>query len=60
MKIGIDASRLTQTKRTGTENYLYYLVKAISKSDTKNQYVLYFKEEPDPSFISELTSTIGR
>ena len=40
MKIGVDASRLTNKNRTGTENYLYYLLQALSKKDTKHEFVL--------------------
>ena len=56
MKIGVDASRLTNKNRTGTENYLYYLLQALSKKDTKHEFVLYFKEEPSREFIREITN----
>lgn len=55
MKIGIDASRLTRKDRTGTENYLYYLVQELSRVDKTNKYILYFRETPSEDFISELT-----
>lgn len=56
MKIGVDASRLTRKERTGTENYLYYLLKSLSKIDTPHEYVLYFKDEPTKGLIEEVTS----
>jgi glycosyltransferase involved in cell wall biosynthesis len=56
MKIGVDASRLTRKDRTGTENYLYYLLQEISKIDKKNEYLLYFREEPTQELISAVTS----
>ncbi len=62
MKIGIDASRLTEFNRTGTENYLYYVVKSLSKLDFKNEYILYLKHEPgkDGRFWRDLTGGNGR
>lgn len=54
MKIGVDASRLTRKERTGTENYLYYLLKSLSKIDTPHEYVLYFKEEPPKELVEEV------
>ncbi len=55
MKIGIDASRLIETGRTGTENYLYNLVRAWAQNDQGNTFVLYFKNEPSAQFWNELT-----
>lgn len=41
MLIGIDASRAFSPQRTGTENYSYYLIKALAKIDNNNTYRLY-------------------
>lgn len=41
MLIGIDASRANRKHKTGTEWYSYYLIRWLSKLDSKNQYVLY-------------------
>lgn len=54
MKIGIDASRLTQEGRTGTENYLYFIVRNLAKIDKENKYVLFFKNDISNEFEKEL------
>lgn len=46
MIIGIDASRSAKDERTGTENYSYNLIKALTAVDRKNRYVLYFDKTP--------------
>lgn len=56
MKIGIDASRLIEQGRTGTENYLYFMVKSLAKVDTQNKYVLFFKNEISDDFWNDLVS----
>lgn len=43
MTIGFDASRGFILKRTGTENYSYQLLKALSKIDQKNKYTVYLR-----------------
>ena len=40
--------------RTGTENYLYNMLKNLAVVDTDNKYLLYFRAEPSRSFWSEL------
>lgn len=46
MHIGIDASRIALTERTGTENYTYNLIEAIKRVDKENRYTLYFNKLP--------------
>lgn len=46
MTIGFDGSRAFVSGRTGTENYSYNLLKALSKIDRKNQYLVYVKSLP--------------
>ena len=41
MLIGIDASRGFLKKRTGVEEYSYQIIKALTKVDSQNQYILY-------------------
>ena len=41
MLIGVDASRAFSSPRTGTENYSYQLIKAITQIDEQNEYKLY-------------------
>ena len=48
MVIGIDASRMQLSERSGTENYSYNLIKNIIRIDTNNRYVLYFSQHLDP------------
>lgn len=55
MKIGIDASRLTREIRTGTENYLYYLVREWAINNPLDEFVLYFKDEPSEKLWQELS-----
>lgn len=43
MVIGFDGSRAFIKNRTGTENYSYQLLKALSKIDDKNQYLVYLR-----------------
>ena len=45
MYIGIDASKILISQKTGTENYSSSLVKAISDIDRKNQYLLYLNSD---------------
>lgn len=46
MKIAIDASELANRREDGTQIYLYNLLKNIADIDHKNQYVLYYQNEP--------------
>lgn len=41
MTIGFDGSRAFSKDRTGTENYSYQLLKALSQIDRKNKYKIY-------------------
>lgn len=44
LKIGFDGSRaFSESKRTGTENYSYYLLKYLARIDHKNQYLIYLR-----------------
>lgn len=43
MTIGFDGSRAFIKNRTGTENYSYQLLRALSKIDYKNQYIIYLR-----------------
>ena len=55
MKIGVDASRLTEEGRTGTQNYLYYLLQELAKLDKINKYILYFREYHGQAFADEVS-----
>lgn len=53
MHVGIDASRIALTERTGTENYTYNLIEAIKRVDKVNKYTLYFNKLPQYFEISQ-------
>ncbi len=48
VRIGIDASRATVRDRTGTENYSLRLLSELLQLDANNEFVLYFRDQPDP------------
>lgn len=49
MVVGIDGSRAFIDRRTGTENYSYQLLKALSKIDTKkHQFIVYIRPGGNP------------
>jgi glycosyltransferase involved in cell wall biosynthesis len=58
MRIGIDASRLTVGKRTGTENYSLNVIRELSKI-APAQLVLYFNQPPALPLIEELDLPSG-
>jgi glycosyltransferase involved in cell wall biosynthesis len=46
MLIGIDASRATAVRRTGTENYSLNLIRELLAQDQDRRYRLYFNQAP--------------
>lgn len=56
MRIGIDASKISLTQKTGTENYSHNLIKNLLKIDQTNDYTLYLREDP-PSFTKQSNVT---
>lgn len=56
MHIGIDASRLNITNRTGTENYTYNVIYHLARLQSIHDFRLYFRERPDETFWKELTN----
>lgn len=44
MLIGVDASRITRARRTGTENYSLHVLRALLADDVANVYRLYLSE----------------
>lgn len=46
MLIGIDASRTVAAHRTGTENYSFYLIRALLDIGRSHRYRLYFNQAP--------------
>lgn len=51
MLIGIDASRATGTRRTGTENYSYNLIRELLVLNSAHRFRLYFRSEPAPGLF---------
>lgn len=54
MFIGIDASRAIKAQKTGTEWYSQEIIKALSKIDHANKYLLYSPNGPDKKFTDSL------
>jgi glycosyltransferase involved in cell wall biosynthesis len=46
LKVAIDASRTTLSRRTGTENYARQMVRALVALDTPHTFLLYFRDTP--------------
>ena len=55
MLIGIDASRSTAGRRTGTENYSLYLIRELLASTTGHRFRLYFNQAPPPGLFPDKT-----
>ncbi len=47
MTIGIDASRALKQNKTGVEWYAYYIIENLLQIDSANQYILYYKNQPN-------------
>ncbi len=56
MHIGIDASRATRARRTGTEAYSLHLIRALLSLNTDHRWELYFRDDPPPGLFPR-TST---
>ncbi|MBI2755236.1 MAG: glycosyltransferase family 4 protein [Chloroflexi bacterium] len=54
MRIGVDASRLTRSRPTGTENYSRHVVEEVLRRprDPELRYRLYFNEPPSPGLAA--------
>ncbi|MBX4187909.1 MAG: glycosyltransferase family 4 protein [Candidatus Doudnabacteria bacterium] len=50
MKIGIEGERANHLSPTGVERYATELIKNLAKLDKENEYVLYFRTEPQEWF----------
>ncbi len=51
MLIGIDASRATLARRTGTENYSLQLIRHLLALESEHRYRLYFNRPPEASLF---------
>ncbi len=48
LRIGIDASRATLARRTGTESYALHLIRALLGVGGAHKFTLYFRDPPAP------------
>jgi glycosyltransferase involved in cell wall biosynthesis len=53
MHLGIDASRTTAARRTGTESYALNLIRAMLAQAARHRVTLYFRDAPPPSLFPE-------
>jgi glycosyltransferase involved in cell wall biosynthesis len=51
MLIGIDASRTTVARRTGTENYSLHLIRELLALAREHRFRLYFNQAPEPDLF---------
>jgi glycosyltransferase involved in cell wall biosynthesis len=51
MLIGIDASRATAARRTGTENYSLHLICGVLAHGRRHRFRLYFNQSPPPDLL---------
>jgi len=51
MRIGIDASRTTVARRTGTEGYALNLIRAMLDRGAAHDFLLYFRDQPAPDLL---------
>src|SRR6185369_17804748 len=52
MKIGIEAERANLPNPTGVERYAAELIRGLAKLDPNNEYVLYFRSQPEAWFLN--------
>lgn len=52
MQIGIDASRATAARRTGTENYSLHLIRNLLELGEAHRFRLYFNQPPPAGLFS--------
>lgn len=53
MRIAIDASRTTVSRRTGTENYALQLTRQLLQLKSDHHFDLYFRDTPAPNLFSD-------
>jgi len=56
MLIGIDASRATAARRTGTENYSLHLIRALLTLGRRHTFRLYFNQPPAEGLFPPMAS----
>jgi glycosyltransferase involved in cell wall biosynthesis len=58
--IGIDASRVTRPRRTGTENYSLQVLRHLLAQDAENVYRLYLSDDLPPGLLALSPRTSSR
>ena len=58
MRLGIDASRATVARRTGTESYARHLIQGLLDCGPAHDYLLYFRDEPAPGLFLGATRRV--
>src|SRR5438105_4160529 len=51
--IGVDASRVTRPRRTGTENYSLHVLRQLLSQDQRNAYRLYLSQPLPDGLLPE-------
>jgi glycosyltransferase involved in cell wall biosynthesis len=60
MLVGVDASRITRPRRTGTENYSLHVLRELLAGDTENAYRLYLSAPLPPTLLPMTPRTTTR
>ena len=60
MLIGIDASRTTVARRTGTERYALEITRALIAAAPEDRFVLYFNRPPPPGLLPRDARVVWR
>jgi glycosyltransferase involved in cell wall biosynthesis len=60
MHIGIDASRATVARATGTERYALQMIRALTAQPASHAWTLYFRDPPAPGLIAAAPSVTQR
>ena len=60
MHVGIDASRATVARRTGTESYALHLLRAMLAHPPAETVSLYFRDEPAPGLFPDSAGVTPR
>ncbi len=53
MLIGIDASRVTVSQRTGTEGYSYHIISNMLQVGAEHEFRLYFRDQPADTLFEQ-------
>ncbi len=60
MHIGVDASRATVPRRTGTESYSLHLIRALTALGGEDHFTLYSRDRPSPGLFPDSPQVTSR